>query len=75
MAGKKILPVKYPSITCHVRFASLLSILECIPGTKDWIYSYFIITKAFSYISGYGVGSVELVINPAYDFSIFGPWL
>lgn len=74
MKDKKILPVKYPSITCHQSFASLLSILECIPDTKEWIYSNFIITEAFSYISGYGEGSVELVINPAYDFSIFCPW-
>lgn len=74
MEGKKILPVKYPSITCHQSFASLLSILECIPDTKEWIYSNFIITESFSYIGGYGVGSVELVINPAYDFSNFCPW-
>lgn len=74
MEGKKILPVKYPSITCHQSFASLLSILESLPDTKEWIYSNFFITEAFSYIGGYGAGSVELVINPAYDFSIFCPW-
>ena len=74
MEDKNILPVKYSSITCHQSFASLLSILECLPDTKEWIYSNFIITEAFSYTGGYGAGSIELVINPAYDFSTFCPW-
>lgn len=70
----KVLPVKYPRITCHQSMASLLSILECIPRTDEWMYSNFIITEAFTYIGGYGVGSVELVIDPSYDFSAFCPW-
>ncbi|MFR2755408.1 MAG: hypothetical protein ACLTC0_07435 [Eisenbergiella massiliensis] len=70
----KILPVKYPRITCHQSFGSLLSILECIDDTEEWIYTNFIIMEAFSYIGGYAKGSVELVINPAYDFSTCCPW-
>lgn len=74
MNNMKVLPVKYPRITCHQSMASLLSILECIPRTDEWMYSNFIITEAFTYIGGYGVGSVELVIDPSYDFSAFCPW-
>lgn len=53
---------------------SLLSILESLPNTEEWIYSNFIMMEAFCYVGGYAKGTVELVLDPPYDFSPYCPW-
>jgi len=45
---EKILPIKYPSITCWPWNTALHAILESRDDTHDWIYSNYIQTFAFT---------------------------
>lgn len=69
MNEKKILPVKYPRITCHLGTAGLMSILECIPESVEWMYTNFIGIESFDLCTGYFSGTKDLVLVPGYDFS------
>lgn len=75
MTNSFILPVKYPRITCHPDMVALISILECIPESREWIYTNFILVEAFEIFEGYAQGTKDLVMVPGYDFSYFCPWI
>lgn len=68
---KKILPYKYPQITCYTDVAGLFSILDCHEITKEWIYSNYIQLQSYEL----PMSGIDVHIEPSGFVEEFCPYI